>query len=290
MNNAWLLIISGLTTVYFGAQTLRLLPTLLRLLVALLTAVVKWLGPRIHDPDPRLSTVKVRLGVGYQSLFSTFFWNALSVAAAFVFSMLTFLGDTPLLGIYVRIGWTQELFFLIVIVFAGRLSCKWAQRNVVRVDSLLSDLANGAEPRGVDGQSAEAEYVIEHPLVGHQAPMSDNARALGMFHESVRNNQDGNKLMASVLYQEAKDLDPSLHEHACETLSNMAEGCNPKDAGPIYYWLGVHSEHRISFAQAAASYENAINAFGQLGYQKREIKGSLQSWACQNAVGRSLCH
>ena len=272
MNNAWLLIISGLVTVYFGAQTLRLLPTLFRLLIALLTGVVKWPGPRIHDPDPRLSTVKVRLGVDYQSLFSTFLWNTLSVAAALVFSLLAFLGRTPLLVNDVRVGWAQELFFLIVIVFAGRVSCKWAQRNGVQVDRLLSDLASGVEPRGVDGQSAETDYAIEHPLVGHQAPMTDNARALELYYESVRCHQDGNARQASVLYQEATDLDPSLHEHACESLSNMAEGCNPKDAGPIYYWLGVHSEHRMNFAQAAASYENAIIAFGQLGYQKRESR------------------
>ena len=52
----------------------------------------------------------------------------------------------------------------------------------------------------------------------------------------------------------------------------MAESCSPTDAGPIYYWLGIHSEYLRDWKQAAVWYEQAINAFGQLGYPKRESR------------------
>jgi tetratricopeptide (TPR) repeat protein len=65
---------------------------------------------------------------------------------------------------------------------------------------------------------------------------------------------------------------PALHEHAREALSKLGQECSPKDAGPIYYWLGAHSEYLMDFKQAAVYYGKAIEAFRQIGYQKRESR------------------
>lgn len=103
----------------------------------------------------------------------------------------------------------------------------------------MDNIAKKGEPRGIDGQSAEAEYAIEHPLIGKQSQSLANARALGLFFESLRCLQDGNELKGSTLYQEALRADPSLHTHARDALSNMAQSCSPEDEGAIYYWLGM---------------------------------------------------
>ena len=273
MDNTWLSVIFGVTTAYFGAQTLRIMPTFLRLFKALRAGAVKWPGPRIHDPDPRANIVRERLGAGYQNLFPTFIWNALSVVATFVFSVLAFLSSTSLLSGYKRIEWAGGLLILALIALAGGgLAVKQALRNMAQVNTMLSDRTNRAEPREVDGKSAEAEYAIEHPLIKHRALKSDSARALDLFFEAVRCHQEGNERRALSLYQEAMHRDPSLHKNARETLSNMAQGCSPKDAGPIYYWLGAHSEYLMDWKQAQVWYEKAINAFNQIGYQKRESR------------------
>jgi hypothetical protein len=88
MDSPWILIVFGVTTVYFGKKALPILPCLVQLLAALLTGAVKWPGPRIHDPDPSASTVRARLGVGYQNLFPTFLFNALVGVSAFALSLI----------------------------------------------------------------------------------------------------------------------------------------------------------------------------------------------------------
>jgi len=154
----------------------------------------------------------------------------------------------------------------------GGIGFKKAQRNAVQVNTILSDLANKVEPRAVDGQSAEAEYAIEHPLIGHRYLPSDRKRTLDLFFESVRCHQDGNEQRALILYQEAMRTDPSLHKNAREALSKMVQDCSSSDEGAIYYWLGIHSEYLMDWKQAAAYYEKAINAFAQIGYPKRESR------------------
>jgi len=67
-------------------------------------------------------------------------------------------------------------------------------------------------------------------------------------------------------------MDPALHEHARETLSDMAQNCSAKEAGPVSYWLGIHSEYLGDRRQAALWYEKAIQAFSQLSYLKRESR------------------
>ena len=131
-------------------------------------------------------------------------------------------------------------------------------------------IANKGEPRGLDGQSVETEYAIEHPLKGKQSQSPDNARALALFSESVRYLQDGDELKASTLYQEALKVDPSLHAHACEALTNMAKSCGPEDEGAIYYWLGIHTQYLENYRQAESWYAKAVDAFHKIGYPKRE--------------------
>ena len=152
---------------------------------------------------------------------------------------------------------------------ATSVDAKWEPDQQVKDDS--NDQGQIiVEPRGVLGQSAEAEYAIEHPLIGKQSQNSDTVRALNLFYESARCLQDGKEQKGLALYQEAMRVDPSLHTHACDALTNMAQSCNPEDAGAIYYWLGIHSEYLKDDRQALIWYEKAIDAFHQIGYPKRE--------------------
>ncbi len=273
MDNLWFQIIFGFATIYFGVLAFQILPTLLRLLAALWAGVAKWPGPRIHDPDRGASNIRARLGVGYENLFSTFVQNASGVIAGFVFSFLTFISSTSLLSGYIRIRSPWVLLFLSVVGLAGaRFAFKKAQSNGLQLNMLLSNLAKKEEPRAIDRQSAEAEYAIEHPLVGRQTLKAEGKRALDLYYESVCCHQDGNAQRAMVLAQEAASLDPALHKHAYETLSGMAKNCSAKEAGAVYYWLGIHAEHLSDWKQAADWYEKAINAFDQLGYQNRQSR------------------
>ncbi|MCD4738561.1 MAG: tetratricopeptide repeat protein [Anaerolineae bacterium] len=277
MNNTLLLIFFGASTVHFGGKASQIIPTFFKLLAALFTGVVKWPGPRIHDPDHNANVVRERLGVRYENLFLTFIFNSSGVFGAFIFSLLMFLSSTSLMSGYVRINWTVTTAILILFALTGgRMGFKKAQRNVVQVNTLLSDLAKKVEPRAVDGCSARSEYAIEHPLIGDRNLPSDRKRALDQFYESVRYHQDGNEFRAMNLYNEATRTDPSLHKNARDVLSEMAQDCSSTDAGAIYYWLGIHSEHLSDWRQAAVAYEKAVNAFNQIGYKNRASR------ACNN--------
>lgn len=134
----------------------------------------------------------------------------------------------------------------------------------------MDNIANKGESRRIGGQSAESEYTIEHPLKGKQSQGPNNARALDLFSESARYLQDGDELQASTLYQEALRVDPSLHAHAREALTNMAVSCSPEDEGAIYYWLGIHAQYLEDYRQAESWYAKAVDAFQKIGYPKRE--------------------
>jgi tetratricopeptide (TPR) repeat protein len=137
---------------------------------------------------------------------------------------------------------------------------------------LLSNLAEKVEHQEIEGQSAEAEYAIEHPLARRQSEWLENTRALNLFYESVRCRQDGNEQRGSILYQESLAADPSLHTHARDALSNMAQSCSSENEGAIYYWLGIHSEYLKDDSQAVIWYAKAIDAFHKIGHQKREAR------------------
>lgn len=274
MNSSWLFGIFLGGAFIFAVPTLRVLPVMVRLLAALTSGLVKWPGPMIHDPGPNVKLGWQRLGQPSKHLFSTFIGCTLGLVGAFGFSVLMLLvNNTSLLTGYIQIRWTWELPALILIVYIGGvINLKKVVYHGNQVNILLSDLASGAEPRQINGNSAETEYAIEHPLVDHQAIPSDNARALILFSEATKHVQTGNQQQALIFYQEAMNIAPSLHEHAQEALSKMSQDCSLKDAGPIYYWLGVHSEYLRDLKQAKIWYEKAINAFGQIGYQKRESR------------------
>jgi tetratricopeptide (TPR) repeat protein len=273
MNNTWALVFFGIATAYFGVRLLQIVPIVFKLLIAFWAGVVKWPGPRVHDRDQSASAVRARLGVGYQNLFPAFAFNLLGVVGAFVFSLLTFLSSTSLMSGHVRINWTCTVVIVALIVLAGgEIGFRKAQRNAVQVDTILSDLAKDAEPRAVDGQSAEAEYAIEHPLIGHRILPTDIERALDLYYESVRCHQDGDEYRAMILYQEATRTDPSLHKNAREALLKMAQDCSSGEEGAVYYWLGIHSENLADWRQAAGYYSKAIDAYAQMGYQKRQSR------------------
>lgn len=273
MDQKWFQIFFGIFSLYFGVQTLRLLPTLLRLLAAVLARKVKWPGGRIHDPNPAASRVRERLGVGYENLFSTFVGNASGVIGAFIFSLFTYLSTTPLLRGYILIKSIWPFMILSLVGLAGGyMALGKALRNQAQVNALLADLAQKAEPRAADGQSAEAAYAIEHPLIGKHSPDSPTTRALDQFYESVRCHQDGKEMQGLALYQEALTQDPSLHAHAREALLRMADSCPPAEAGGVYYWLGIHAEYLHEYLQAAAWYAKAIAAFQKIGFTMRESR------------------
>jgi tetratricopeptide (TPR) repeat protein len=134
----------------------------------------------------------------------------------------------------------------------------------------MHNTANKSEPRRIDAQSVESEYAIGHPLKGRRSQSPNNARALDLFSESVQCVQDGDELKASTLYQEALQVDPSLHAHAREALINMAKTCSPEDEGTIYYWLGIHTQYLEDYRQAESWYAKAVDTFHKIGYPKWE--------------------
>jgi len=270
MNNIWLLVIFGMAVFYFGLQTLRILPTLLRLLAALRSGSVKWPGPIIHDPDPKVNLGRQRLGWPLEHLFSTFIWHTLVIMAVFAFSIMNFIGFSQSL-LAIRENQVSCFWVLTMIFYVGALlSSKRVFYNMTQVNTLLSDLTSRVEPRQVDGQSAEAEYAIEHPLIGHRSLRSDANRALNVYREALTYLHAGDRTRANILYQDAMKIDPSLHKRAREILSKMAQGCSSTEAGPIYYWLGIHSESLSDLQQAVTWYEKAVSVFEQLGYKKRQ--------------------
>lgn len=271
MINTLLLIIFGMATVYFGVKSLQIMPTFFKLLAALLSGQVKWPGPRVHDLDHSASVGRESLGVGYQNLFPTFIFNALVALASFCFSLLHFLGNTSLMSDSVWFNWTWGAVILTLIAYAGgRMGVNKAQRNAVQMNAIFSDLANTVEPRAVDGQTAEAEYAIEHPLIGHQSLSPKTVRALNLYREALAHRHAGDQTRGEILYQQAMNTDPSLHKRAYKALSDMSQGCSPADSGAIYYWLGIHSECLGNLHQASTWYEKATQVFGQLRYQKRQ--------------------
>jgi len=288
MNNPWLVGIFGVATVYFGVLALRVLPTLLRLIAALRSGAVKWPGPIVRDPDPEVSAGMVRLGTSPARLFPTFFQYALGLMAAFALSLMSLLNEF-LIVVVVREGNALCALILTLTAFIGGIiASKRALHHMGQVNVLLSDLASEAEPRQVDGRSAEAEYAIEHPLIGHRPLRSDADRALNLYCEGLACLHAGDRTRANILYQEAMGIDPSLHKRAREILSSMAQACSLTDAGPIYYWLGIHAENLHDFQQAAIWYEKAAEVFGQLGYKKRQGRAYCNLGTVQLKMGNHI--
>jgi tetratricopeptide (TPR) repeat protein len=265
--------IFGVPAAYFGFKLLRIIPTLFQLLAALYSGACKWPGPRIHDTDHNASIVRERLGAGYQNLFSTFIWNTSSSIGAFGFYFLMFLSSTTLLSGYVVIKSSWMLYALTFILFVGGISAfEKTEQNKNQVNTILSDLANKVEPRAIDGQSAKAEYAIEHPVIMLKNMATESRWAFNLYYESVSYHQEGNEARALTLYNEALRINPSLHQDAQGILSMMLSNCSLEGEGAICYWLGIHSEYLSDRRQAAIWYKKAALAFNKIGYKKRESR------------------
>ena len=197
----------------------------MRLLAAIVSGAVKWPGPIVHSPDPKANLGRAYYGLPSEHLFPTFISYTLGLIGAFVFLLLMFLSGTSLLTPYVYIQWSWATLLLILVAFVGGLfGLARANYHMAQVTALLSNLGSGAEPRQIDGESAEAEYAIEHPLANRKTSPADIGRALQMFCESTTFHQCGNTRAALMLYQEALSIDPALHQHARETLSQAGAG------------------------------------------------------------------
>ena len=169
MHNPWLVGIFGVATVYFGVLTLRVLPVLLRLILALARGAVKWPGPIACDPDPKVSEGMARLGVRPEPLFPTFFRSTLGLMGAFGFSLMSLVNEF-LMVVVPREGTALWMLILISVAFIGGIiASKQALHHMGSVKILLSEIASKTELRQADGRSAEAEYAIEHPLLGHRS-------------------------------------------------------------------------------------------------------------------------
>lgn len=259
--------------IYFGFNLFRIIPTLFQLIAALFTRTVKWPGPRIHDSSQGASRVRERTGTGYQNLFSTFIWNTLSLTGAFVYFIFEFLNSMSFLDRFLVINstWMEYVFAFIVFV-GGTLTVKLVQQNKKQVQMTLSDLAKKLEPRAVEGESAEAVYAIEHPILSIKELAPECKKAFDLYYDSVRCLQDGKNVRAQMLYQEALRIDPSLHKNARVYLSKNLIDCRSEEEGAICYWLGVHSEYLSDRKQAIIWYEKAAEAYNKNGYKNRESR------------------
>ena len=274
MNNSFGLFALAVLTIYFGLKLIRIIPTVFRLLLSLSSGAVAWPGPRIHDMDRNASVVRARLGTGYQNLFSAFMWNSLSATGAFMYFLLAFISQTSWLRGYVVIKSPLALFFFSFLAFlGGTISFNKARQNNEQVKLTLYDLDKKVEPRAVDGHSAEAEYAIEHPLIRLPGLAAEKRRVFDWFYESTCYLWDGKAMRATELYQQALNINPSLHQDARELLSQMVQACpNAEEEGAICYWLGIHCEYLSDFGNAAMWYERAASAYHKIGYKKRESR------------------
>ena len=270
MDSIFLRIFFGVATALWLLPVQRIVPTSLRLFKALVTGAVKWPGPRVHDPNPTVSSVRENLGIRYEQLFPTYLFYSSGLVGAFFYSLLMFLSSMPWMQGYIRINSLGLVVIMSLVAYAGGvMSLPRVIRTSLQVEAILSDRASGEEPRSVDGFSAEAEYAIEHPLLGHPLLSAEGKRALDQYYESVRCHQDGNEFRALRLYQAALGLEPQLHEKAREMLAGMAPYCSPEEVGAVYYWLGIHSEYMSDWKEASAWYKKAIEIFRHIGYEKR---------------------
>ena len=141
---------------------------------------------------------------------------------------------------------------------------------VLQEEVRTDNIANTGAPRRINGQSVESEYAIEHPLKGNQSQRPNQASALDLFCESVQYLQNGDELKASTFYEEALRVDPFLHAHARQALTDMAESGGHEEEGAVYYWLGIHTQYLEDYHQAEIWYAKAVDAFHKIGYLKRE--------------------
>lgn len=242
-------------------------------MLALITRKTKWPGPMTAAFDKNAARTTINLALGDKHLFPSFLRNVVTVSAGLFFFFVSFLASLPAFNEYVYIKSPFLMLMLDIIAFSGaHLAFKQADSQRKQVVIFLQELKTEEEPRTITGQSAEAEYSIEHPLSEGTRMKGDRKRALDLFCAGTRLHQEGEQWQGMELYQQALVIDPQLHQHAREQLTMLAQRCAPGEEGPIYYWLGIHSEYMLSRIDARDAYEKSILAFSQLGHRHREAR------------------
>ena len=283
MGNTWPLIFFGGSAVYFGFLCWLLLPTVVRLLVALRNGQVEWSGPRIINPTNFTNLTRSHVRVGYIYLFPSFFFSVLGLLLTFAFFLSMFLIYTPVLGDSVWINWTWMTILFIAIMFVGgQINFRRARSLEYKINIILDDIESNVEPRSVDGKSSRSAYAIAYPLHRVQGALPRREQALELFYAATTFSREGDQQKSFILQQEAIRLDPHLHRNAREMLLSGIQDCSPRDMGRSYYWLGIHSEYLRDLRLAGVYYEKATNIFEHIGYNKRASRacnnlGSIQS-------------
>jgi tetratricopeptide (TPR) repeat protein len=67
----------------------------------------------------------------------------------------------------------------------------------------------------------------------------------------------------------------------------MVQGSSITDAGPIYYWLGIHSENLKDHQQAAVGYEKATEAFNQIRQKVHQGRAHSNLGSVHEKLGNS---
>jgi tetratricopeptide (TPR) repeat protein len=257
----------------FGTHLLKILPITVKLVKEMVSGRLKWPGPNVLDRDLNVNPNSRLTGLPVKHLLPEYFFYASGLSAAFVFSLLTLLSGTSLFSGHVTINWSWGTWILTLGPFLGGGICiNKLPYLAAMVNKQLSNLASTDEPRQVDGFSAETEYAIEHPLINTRLQGICNPRALELFCESTIFLQNGSYQKASVLYQEALNLDSGIHNHARIDLYALLQRASPMSCGPIFYWLGIHSEYLMDRVAAKEAYEKAICIFNQIGFKHRESR------------------
>ena len=273
MNNSCLSIIYLGMSVFFFVPLIRVVPAAVRLLFALMSRAVKWPGPIVPARNPRTSLGRAQLGLSPEHLFPNFLFYALGLMGAFLFALLTFISLMPAMSPYIRNESSlMTLLFTGAVAVGGWYGITHTQYYLPQLTALLANLYSTAEPRQSDGSSAEAEYAIEHPLSNYRTSPPETGRAVQIFCEATRFYQNGDQRSALMLYEQAQKLDPQLHQHARETLEQLAVSAQPPEMGALYYWLGAHSEYLRDWRSAKTWYERAAVVYHQLGYTRRESR------------------
>jgi len=139
MQDPIIITLTGLCSVYFGFQCLRILPVCFRVVEALRAGIARWPGPPVYDPDPRVRQVDQWLGRSTQFLFPFFFKHALGVFTAF--SLSAIMGLNVFFNWIVPIQGHEWMAFglpLFAVIVGGCLFLKRALISMYAVKKFLS--------------------------------------------------------------------------------------------------------------------------------------------------------
>lgn len=139
MDDRCITVIAGMCAVYYGIQSLRILPTVVHLVRALGAHQIIWLGPPTCDPNPRVRQADQIIRRPTQYLFPCFLKHALGVLAAFLLS--TMLALNVYFSWFVPLPGKKLIAFglpLGAVMIGGRLYLRRALFNMRMIEALLS--------------------------------------------------------------------------------------------------------------------------------------------------------